>query len=274
MDRKGNKKIGYILWALSAVFLVMSFSFFSFRCKEKIYSDQLKELVVIYPDIERELKDNFSFYQDHINRLELAAMATMVSLVLISGGILVLMEKREKRKTEAVFNNEFDLIYEQLQRFIKGNFEILPSLNKKSALEKTENVHEKLKELSYYYSDLKLRLQEEENNTKALITNISHQLKTPLASIRMCNELIKSSELSENEIRDFLAAEAREIERMEVLLGELVKLSRLENNMIQIKPVKNSLKPTISEAVSQIFMKAHAKNIEICVDMEKDIIIP
>ena len=65
--------------------------------------------------------------------------------------------------------------------------------------------------------------------------------------------------------------ETREILKMEALLDELVKLSRLENSMIQIKCEKCSIKKTISEAVSQIYMKASAKDIKICVDMEKDV---
>lgn len=87
----------------------------------------------------------------------------------------------------------------------------------------------------------------------------------------MCHELAKSTELSEYERKEFQTKEAQEIMKMEMLLDELVKLSRLENNMIQIKAKKESLKQTISEAVSQIFMKAHAKNIDIWVDMDKDI---
>mgnify|MGYP003295510470 CR=1 FL=1 len=134
-----------------------------------------------------------------------------------------------------------------------------------------KNIYEKLKELGYYFSDLKLRLGTEENSTKALITNISHQLKTPLASIRMCHELAKSSELSKEEQNDFLEIETQEIKKMEVLLDELVKLSRLENNMIQIKPEKNSLKQTITEAVSQIVVKAYEKKIELCVEIEQDV---
>lgn len=107
-----------------------------------------------------------------------------------------------------------------------------------------------------------------------VITDISQQLKTPLASIRMCHELAKSADLSEEEQKEFLATETNEIRKMEELLDELldelVKLSRLENNMIQIKPGKNGLRQTVSEAVSQIFIKPYAKNIEICVDMEED----
>jgi len=270
MDRKGKQKVKYILWALAAVVIVMAFSFCGIGYAGKIREKQMQELVVIYPEIERELQDNFSYYQDCIARLELIAVAAVFFLIIFLGCSLVLMERRENRFTIAKYDKEFGLIYEQLLRFQKGNFEILPSLNESRAEGILENVHDKLRELGYYFSDLKLRLMEEENNTKSLITDISHQLKTPLASISMCHELAKSAELSEEEQKEFLETEAKEIRKMEALLDELVKLSRLENNMIQIKPEKNSLRQTISEAVSQIFIKAHAKNIEICVDMEED----
>ncbi len=107
--------------------------------------------------------------------------------------------------------------------------------------------------------------------TDFLIILISHQLKTPLASIRMSHELSLSSDLSEEERQSFMETETQEILKMEALLDELVKLSRLENSMIQIKSEKCSMKKTISEAVSQIYIKANAKNIEICVDMEHDV---
>ena len=106
----------------------------------------------------------------------------------------------------------------------------------------------------------------EENSTKALITDISHQLKTPLASIKMSHELSLASDLSEEERQSFVEAETREILKMEVLLDELVKLSRLENRMIQIKCEKYSMKKTISEAVSQIFIKANSSPSCICSD--------
>lgn len=166
--------------------------------------------------------------------------------------------------------NELDYIYEQLLRFQNGNVDMLP-LPEENGLHRFGDVYDKLRELGYYFSNLKERLEQEENSTKALITDISHQLKTPLASIRMSHELSLSSDLSEEERQSFMETETQEILKMEGLLDELVKLSRLENSMIQIKCEKCSIKKTISETVSQIYVKANAKDIEICVDMKNDI---
>lgn len=271
MDGKGKQKIRYMLWVLTAVVMILVLFFCSMGYAARIHEAQLRELTVIYPEVEDALKDNFSFYQAQTIRLGLTVMALMLVLVLSFGGYLVYMEKRDQRKLVKALAHESELIYVQLESFHKGQFELNPALMENSVSGQWENVHEKLRELSYYFSDLKQRLADEENGTKRLITDISHQLKTPLASIKMCHELVKSSELSEDERRDFLTTETQEIMKMEELVDELVKLSRLESNMIQIKPEKNSLKQTLSEAVGQIFVKAHAKKIEICVHMEEDV---
>lgn len=270
MDRKSKQKIGYIFWVLVAVVMVMILFLGSMNQKGKVREQQIQELVVIYPEIETELQENFSYYQKQILSSELIFMAAVIFVVIILGSGLVRYEKRKQRNYMEKVDDKIDLVYEQLSRFHKGNFEIIPSPEEISTTDKWGSLYEKLCELGYYFSELKVRLAKEENSTKALITDISHQLKTPLASIRMCHELAKSPELSEEEQKDFLAKEAQEILKMEELLDELMKLSRLESNMIQVKPEKNSLKQTISEAVSQIFMKAYTKNIEIVVDMEED----
>lgn len=274
MDRKGVQKIKYIFWISAVVLIVIIFFFFGAICDKKAREKQMQELAVIYPEIESELQDNFSFYQAYAFRLELAVMAATVFLIVLLACSLIIIKEREIKKSTAEYDKEYDLIYEQLLRFQMGNFELLPSMKVSKASGKLENIIDKLRSLSYYFSDLKLHLIEEENKTKSLITDISHQLKTPLASIRMFHEMAKSAELSEEEQKEYMEIVSQEIKSMEILLDELIKLSRLESNMIQINPKKNSIKQTISEAVSQIFMKAHEKNIEICVDMEKDIDIP
>lgn len=271
MDRKSKQKIGYILWVIVAVVMVLVFFGCSMNCEKKIREEQMQELIVIYPEIQSQIQDNFSYYQKQVVGFERIVMVVVIFLILLLGYGITLTKKRANRNAVIEFEKQIDFIYEQLVRFQKGDFQEIPSLEDSKATGNFMNVYEKLRELGYYFSNLKERLAEEENSTKTLITDIAHQLKTPLASIAMCHELAKSLELSEKERKDFLTTEALEIKKMEVLLDELVKLSRLENNMIQIKPEKNNLKQTISEAVSQIFMKAYDKNIEICVEMEEDV---
>ena len=134
-------------------------------------------------------------------------------------------------------------------------------------------VWESVKELGQYFEDLKERLEQEENGTKSLITDISHQLKTPLASLWMSHELVAENRVTGEEQREFLEQESQELTKLEQLLNELVNLSRLETHMIQIHSLHESLKKTLTEAVSQIYMKARGKDISIQVEMDDDIVV-
>ncbi|MBR1931781.1 MAG: HAMP domain-containing histidine kinase [Lachnospiraceae bacterium] len=135
------------------------------------------------------------------------------------------------------------------------------------------NVFEVLKELENNMFLLKERYAEEENHTKSFITDISHQLKTPLASLKMSHELMQSENLTVKERKEFMEQESHEIEKLEQLLQELIKVSRLENHMIRIEPVEQSLKETIADAVSMVYGKAKGKRIQISVDMKNDYIV-
>ncbi len=271
MDRKSKQKVGCFLLLLATVVVVVAlletYIYYEYELREK----QLQELVIMHSDMEENLQDNFSYYQRRIWEAEIILIGAVSAVIMLSGVGLIWIVKQKERKKALETVNEMNLIYEQLLRFQSEQYEMLPAFEGGHITEKWDSIYEKLRELGYYVSDMKTRLTEEENNTKALITDISHQLKTPLASIRMCYELARSSELSADERKNFLEMEEQEIIKMEVLLEELVKLSRLENNMIQIKQEKDSLKQTISEAVSLIYMKAYAKNIEICVEQESDV---
>ena len=270
MDRKGKQKISFIFLLLGTIALIATVFFCKVLYEKKIYEDQKRELSVIYPELADELSDNISYYVAESIQIDfLLMLAVMILTAIVFVSTYFLLTSANKRKiTEA--ENGLNDIYEQLLHFQNGNVDILP-LPEESGSQKFGDVYDKLRELGFYFSNLKAQLAQEENSTKALITDISHQLKTPLASIRMSHELSLSADLSEEERQSFMESETQEILKMELLLDELVKLSRLENSMIQIKCETCSIKKTIREAVSQIYVKANAKAIEICVDVEKDV---
>lgn len=122
-----------------------------------------------------------------------------------------------------------------------------------------------------YFSMLREKLEQEENSTKSLITDISHQLKTPLAAVRLNYEMMQEECLTEEERREFLEREEQEIDKLESLLEELMKLSRLESHMIQLKRERVNLKDLILEAINQVYMKAHSREVEIQADIPGDL---
>lgn len=270
MDGKSKQKIGFICMIVCTIVFVAAVFGGKIFYENRICEKQKTELSAIYPEFAEGLCENISYYAEKNMKTD---YIVMLAVVLLTGIVLTesyfLYTSGSKRKlTEA--ENELRVIYEQLLHFQNGNVDMLP-LSRECGRQKYEDVYDKLNAFGYYLADLKERLEQEENSTKALITDISHQLKTPLASIKMSHELSAASDLSEEERQSFWETERLEILKMEQLLDELVKLSRLENSMIQITCEKCSVKKTIREAVSQIYVKANAKQIEICVDMDEDV---
>ncbi len=139
---------------------------------------------------------------------------------------------------------------------------------------KIVRLEEDLEETRRHFELTERKLRREEQNTKSLVTDISHQLKTPLASLKMSYELADSPELTAEEHAEFTRKEREEVSRMESLLGVFSQLTRLESGMIQIRPENSSLKKTISEAVGSIYMKAFEKGIDILLEEFPDVMIP
>lgn len=118
-------------------------------------------------------------------------------------------------------------------------------------------------------------LQEDKENLKDFLSDISHQLKTPLASLVMFNDLLKDNKDMPYEDRErFLKASEEQLTRMEWLIMNLLKMGRLEANSIKFECFKQDLKETIDLAISSLKPLAISKNQELIItgDIEAEII--
>ena len=106
------------------------------------------------------------------------------------------------------------------------------------------------------------RLEEEQDNTKALVTDISHQLKTPVSAVKACFAVWSEAE-DESEREEFINRSKSQIDRLEALLAALVNVSRLESGMIELKKDKVMLTQLIVGAVNSVCCKALKKDIRI-----------
>lgn len=111
----------------------------------------------------------------------------------------------------------------------------------------------------------------EKENIKALVTDISHQIKTPLSSIKLFNSLLMEDETDIEETKEFLSRSRDEINRLEWLAGSLIKISRLESGMIELSKEQCSLNETVKSAIDGIMPKAVEKNINVTLDSEKNL---
>jgi signal transduction histidine kinase len=114
------------------------------------------------------------------------------------------------------------------------------------------------------------KLNREKENVQALVTDISHQVKTPLSSIKLFNTMLLNGDAGEAEAKEFLTRSRDEINRLEWLTGSLIKVSRLESGMIEIAQENHSLNETVKSAMEGIAQKAEGKGISIELKGDRD----
>lgn len=130
---------------------------------------------------------------------------------------------------------------------------------------------EQLERLGRAFCVIKEQLIEEKEETNELVTDISHQIKTPISAIHMSLELLQDTQTTEAEKQEFLDRAQKEVKKLNSLLETLFQLSRLERGMIYLAPERASLKETLVRAVNGVYLKANEKHIEIEMEPFEDI---
>lgn len=132
---------------------------------------------------------------------------------------------------------------------------------------------EQMIRLGTAFGTLKERLVEEKENTKRLVTDISHQLKTPAAALKLCFELLEDDALSLEERQEFLKRGGEEVRKFHRLTETLFNLSKMEAEMIRLQVREGSLKETLIRAVNGVWIRAGEKDMAIEMQEFQDITI-
>ncbi len=112
-------------------------------------------------------------------------------------------------------------------------------------------------------------MEKEKENVKGLVSDISHQTKTPMANIQLYTALLKENleagkDPGEKEQNLRLVNEiSRQTEKLEFLIQSLTKMSRLESNIVEVRPRQQKISALLEAAVQDIEPKARKKGIEV-----------
>ena len=105
----------------------------------------------------------------------------------------------------------------------------------------------------------------EKEKIKELISDISHQTKTPIANILLYTDLLKEQELN-GQARLCAEETAAQAEKLSFLIITLVKLSRLETGVFALSPVKTDLMPMLEKIYRQYQPKAEEKGLRFTLE--------
>ena len=186
-----------------------------------------------------------------------------VIILLAAGSVLAAALFFRHRQKQVM-----DGLSDMLEAAINGTFsETTFNESRQSSLENRLAQYLAASELSVRSIDV------EREKIKELIADISHQTRTPLANMKLYVELLEEETLS-GEGTGFLAKLCEQTEKMDFLMQSMVKMSRLETGILQIRQEKQDLSETIRRAVADVVPAAAAKEIDLFVDCPDGMMVP
>lgn len=107
-----------------------------------------------------------------------------------------------------------------------------------------------------------LNIKKQRDQINSLISDISHQTKTPVANLKLYSQLLEEQSLSPQAMGCARAISAQ-TEKLESLMDALVKSSRLETGILALQPERQAIAPVLRRAVEQYMPRAREKGLEL-----------
>ena len=137
----------------------------------------------------------------------------------------------------------------------------------------TAKVQGKLMQYFDIMSEDRRQSRRDKETIQSLVSDISHQVKTPIANIKMFTGILQQHELTPEKRAECLDTMAAQIDKLDFLMQSLIKMSRLETGTFTLHVEEARLSDSIAQAISTVWAKAEAKQIEISVDCDPEITV-
>ena len=194
---------------------------------------------------------------------ELVYFDMFLTILFIS---LMLFFLNQFKKSE---NKDLEIIIDYLEKINKHNYELKIEENEEGNLSILKN---EIYKTAVYLNEQASKSQEEKEKLKVFLSDISHQLKTPLTSINlMIDNILDNNNLSLEEKRKILFQIKHKIKHINSLILILLKLAKFDSNTIVFKRQNNDLLTIINEASKNVSALADLKNIKININSNDNI---
>ena len=287
-----NRKIYFILFTL--VFLLGLIQIIIiFNEKTKIYRNNIinnnayiiNAIIEKHPELEKEIiedliqnkknvdrtilekygldnTDIISYYDVENNNLLKDEIIKYLVFVLSLIFIYVLYVINENRKIK------------QIDKYIKD------ILNNKDTFDIRDYNEDELSKLKNDIYKITMLLKEEKENTlsekknlEVILSDISHQIKTPLTSMYVINDLLLDDNLDKKKRKEFLNKNRLQLERIEWLVTSLLKISRLDSGTIKLKKEKININNLIEKVIEPLKIPIELKNQKLIINSPNDLFI-
>ncbi len=202
----------------------------------------------------------------HVNNFHIRySIIIFIFLVLISLIILGLLFINFKRR-----ESEFESATNDVMSFLGGKTGIRLPDQEEGGLSKL------FSSINIMSTSLNTHINKEKQHRKFLkntVSDISHQLKTPLAALKMYNEIILEEYLDNEVVKKFTLKSQNEINRMENLILNLLKLAKLDAGTIILEKENVNLHNFLTNVVNRFQTRAESENKKINLPCENSIFL-
>lgn len=200
-----------------------------------------------YLKVNNELKQNIIL----TNVLFIIILFILISITYL---IFIKNQYRKINKIDKymnkILNNDYSL---DIRDYVEGDISTLKNDIYKMTIKLKEQTELSIKDKKYLEETL---------------ADISHQIKTPLTSMYVINDILSDNDLDKKSQIEFLNKNRNQLERIEWLVTTLLKISRLDSGMVTLKRDNINIEDLINKTIEPIKIMAEIKNISIKTDIE------
>jgi signal transduction histidine kinase len=209
----------------------------------------------VYDNIIQKLKGSYI--------LQLSAWMILASLLFaFISGLIVFSGFTGRLKRLANIMDEFKRVGRLKQ--------VDPSLKRVHKPDEIDQLSSIFKDMAENIEDQMDTLRNSDAMRRELIANISHDLRTPLATLQSCIEtlLLKEDSLTGAERRGYLETAIKHCKRLSKLVGELLELARLESYGIRVEREPFNLSEFVQDVVEKFRLRAKDQGVKIATSIE------
>lgn len=186
----------------------------------------------------------------------------LFSVLVFLGGVCFIMTVRKK------LTDFSDCLCRTLDDMLTEEIEPPQSMEEESLFYK---INHRLNRLYEVMRENQRSIAKEQSDLQELISDISHQVKTPIANLKMVDATLLEQDVPMGKQQEFLQAMGTELDKLDFLMQAMIKTSRLETGVIELKKKYQPVYDTLAAALGGILLNAEKKNINVNVECPEEL---
>ncbi len=191
--------------------------------------------------------------------LLLSLQKNLLRISAAVAGIVVLLSMFLSR----MLTRRFGVLLEAIRKVREGSYSYRAEIGG----------HDEISEIASEFNSLSDRLQTTEDARRRFVSDASHELKTPLAGIRLLSDSILQTEnIDTATVREFVGDIVQETDRLTRITENLLRLTRLDSGVIEA-PERVAVAPVIERAVRMLRLVADERNVTLRYEVKRDVCV-